>query len=293
MTEPILFETQGFIAKITLNIEKKLNALTGDLIFQLGSLLEEIAERGDIYVTLLTGNGRYFSSGADLASLGSGQGTEDQKRKYWLETRESYFSSSTKRCLSALYLYANFSVASHNMRNCKAFYEHPKILIAALNGPVIGYPACLIAFCDFVYAVEDAYLATPFASLGLVAEGVSSFAFAQRMGLTKANEALILGKRISAPDLKQSGFLSCIFPKQLDSTAFHTLVLDKIRADFGGTISKDSMLEIKRMIRQPYMKTLDAQNLEEAMVGWRRFVKGVPQQHFRKVAEARKKGSKM
>lgn len=62
MPQNILFRIDGFIAVITLNNPEKLNALTTEDLFRLGSLLEEIAEMPDIYATLITGNGRYFSS---------------------------------------------------------------------------------------------------------------------------------------------------------------------------------------------------------------------------------------
>ncbi len=60
--EQISFTTHGKIAIITLNIEKKLNALTQDLYYRLSCLLREAARRDDIYITILTGKGRFFSA---------------------------------------------------------------------------------------------------------------------------------------------------------------------------------------------------------------------------------------
>ena len=53
---------RGYIAIITLNNEKKLNALNQDDYYRLSQLLREVAERNDVYVTVLTGKGRYFSA---------------------------------------------------------------------------------------------------------------------------------------------------------------------------------------------------------------------------------------
>jgi len=178
-------------------------------------------------------------------------------------------------------------VTSHNIRNARAFYTHPKILVTALNGPVIGYPAALVAFSDFIYAAENVYLSTPFASLGLVSEGVASYSLTQRMGITKANDALIRGKRISSPELLQCGFLNDILPAKA-GRSFKELALEKVRNDFGDSLDKDSMLRIKALIRRPYMRTLDEHGLAEAFVGWQRFVDGLPQQHFRKFSAGRK-----
>ena len=54
--------THGKIAIITLNVEKKLNALSRDLYYRLSCLMREVAARDDIYITILTGKGRYFSA---------------------------------------------------------------------------------------------------------------------------------------------------------------------------------------------------------------------------------------
>lgn len=62
MEEQITLTTQGKIAIITLNVEKKLNALTRDLYYRLSNLMREAAARDDIYITILTGKGRYFSA---------------------------------------------------------------------------------------------------------------------------------------------------------------------------------------------------------------------------------------
>ena len=61
-SEPITLELQGKIAIITLNLERKLNALTPDLYYALGKLLREVATKDEVFVTVLTGEGRYFSA---------------------------------------------------------------------------------------------------------------------------------------------------------------------------------------------------------------------------------------
>ncbi len=64
--EQISLSTQGKIAIITLNLPHKLNALTQDLYYRLSCLMREVAKREDIYITILTGKGRYFSAYAPL-----------------------------------------------------------------------------------------------------------------------------------------------------------------------------------------------------------------------------------
>ena len=60
--QEVLYETRGRIAILTLNLPKKLNALTQDHYYRLAVLMREIAARDDITITILTGNGRFFSA---------------------------------------------------------------------------------------------------------------------------------------------------------------------------------------------------------------------------------------
>lgn len=58
----ILVEYKGKVAIITLNVPKKLNALDGNLYYQLARAMHEVAAHDEIYITILTGKGRYFSA---------------------------------------------------------------------------------------------------------------------------------------------------------------------------------------------------------------------------------------
>jgi peroxisomal 3,2-trans-enoyl-CoA isomerase len=58
----VTLEYRGKIAIITLNIEKKLNAMTQPFYFRLSQLMREVAKRDDVTVTVLTAKGRFFSA---------------------------------------------------------------------------------------------------------------------------------------------------------------------------------------------------------------------------------------
>lgn len=60
--EAITLTTSGKVAVITLNLPHKLNALTQELYFRLATLLREAGAHDDIFITVLTGKGRYFSA---------------------------------------------------------------------------------------------------------------------------------------------------------------------------------------------------------------------------------------
>ncbi|MCJ1405092.1 hypothetical protein MMC11_008318 [Xylographa trunciseda] len=264
--EQITLTTQGKIAVITLNLPEKLNALTADLCYYLSTLLRQIAAQDDIYITVLTGKGRFFSAGADVRMPRAVPPGADIRR-HWLTT-----------------------FLANNLDVTNAFYTHPKILVVALNGPVVGLSAALISWADFIYCSPHAFLLTPFSSLGLVAEGGASRAFVQRLGISKANEALIMSKRITSEEMLATGFVNKIFQTGKDEDEkFFGLVMKEVEERFGSHLNNESLIRIKALIRKPERDAMDAQGVLEVYGGLERFAAGIPQEEFRKIASGEKK----
>lgn len=189
-----------------------------------------------------------------------------------------------------IYRYWLRNFVANNLNITQAFYSHPKILVSALNGPAIGLSGAIIAFSDFIYCVPHAFLLTPFSSIGLVAEGGASRAFVQRLGISKANEALIMSKRITSQELLACGFVNKIFDcKKGEDEKFLSLVLDEVQERLGPHLIGESMLKIKALIRKPEREILDAQGVAEVFGGLERFMSGVPEQEFKKLASGEKK----
>jgi peroxisomal 3,2-trans-enoyl-CoA isomerase len=209
-----------------------------------------------------------FRSGADVGISRSQEGAEADLRRHWLK-----------------------SFVSNNLFITHAFYTHPKILVTALNGPAVGLSAALIAFSDFIYAAPHTFLLTPFTSLGLVAEGGASVGFVQRLGISKANEALIMSKRITCPELLQCGFVNKIVDvgDKNNSDKFLAEVLKEVNDRLGDHLNNSSMIQVKALIQGPNRKALDAQGVSEVFGGLERFMSGIPQEEFRKVASGEKK----
>lgn len=179
---------------------------------------------------------------------------------------------------------------AQNLDITNAFYTHPKILITALNGPAIGLSAALISFSDFIYAAPHAFLLTPFTSLGLVAEGGASKSFVQRLGISKANEALIMSKRITAEEMLQVGFVNKIVPTgKNEQERFLEDVLCEVDDRLGDHLNSESLLRVKALIRKPEREMLDGQTVAEVFGGLERFTAGIPQEEFRKMASGEKR----
>lgn len=116
----------------------------------------------------------------------------------------------------------------------------------------------------------------------------------QRLGISKANEALIMSKRLTSAELLHVGFVNKIFdvgnPKDSDfSDKFIAEVLKEVEDRMGDHLNGDSMIKIKALIQEPLKKTMDAQGVAEVFGGLERFLSGVPQEEFRKLASGEKK----
>lgn len=131
----------------------------------------------------------------------------------------------------------------------------------------------------------NTFLLTPFTSLGLVSEGGSSFTFVRRLGLSKANEALLLSKKIPASELHSCGFVNAILPEE----NFHENVVNKVKEDFGPHLNHDSILRVKKLIRQQFNKGLHENNVEEVYGGLERFMAHIPQEEFAKMKRGEKR----
>ncbi|KAI0527891.1 ClpP/crotonase-like domain-containing protein [Xylaria bambusicola] len=266
MAEKIKVSYSGRIATITIDNEKKLGALDLEGYYALAKAMREVAARHDIYITILTGKGRYFSAGADV-SVGRSHPPGTDLYKEWLR-----------------------SFVSNNLNITQAFYSHPKVLIVALNGPAVGLSAALTGFADFVYAAPHTFLLTPFSSLGLVAEGGASQAFVQRLGISKANEALIMSKRISVEELVATGYVNKVFEcEKGDDEGFMRQVLHEVDDRLGEHLVGESLTGIKALIRKPEREILDRQTVAEVFAGLNRFTTGVPQGEFQKLASGQKR----
>ncbi|VUC29022.1 unnamed protein product [Clonostachys rosea] len=265
---PISLEYKGRVAVLTIDNQQKLNALTQAGYYDLAQKLREIATHDEVFITVILAKGRYFSAGADVTIARATPAAGDVDiHKHWLQ---------------------NF--VAFNLNITHAFSTHPKILVVGLNGPVVGLSAAIVAFADFIYAAPHTFLLTPFSSLGLVAEGGASHALVQRLGPARANEALIMSKRITADQLVQTGFVNAIFDVEKgDDVRFHQLVLKEVDERLGEHLSGSSLVGIKKLIRRPELEITNEQNVHEVFAGLERFVQGIPQEEFRKIASGEKK----
>ncbi|KAJ7940685.1 ClpP/crotonase-like domain-containing protein [Mycena leptocephala] len=248
------------IATITLRRPATLNSLTAEDYTAFANTLRAIDKRDDVLVTVWQATGKWFCAGTDVKSAG-GRAPTGELRDSLLE----HAVRTTTDCGHAL-------------------YSHSKILVVALNGPVMGIAAAFLGYFDFIYCMPNAWLSVPFTFLGIIAEGGSSVTFVNRMGLAKANEVLIWGKKKDAQELYECGFINKILPLQ-SPQSFHAAVRAIILEDLRG-LDPAALLVVKRLIRAGLTEknNPDAVNLRESYAQAERFASGVPGKQFLKIA---------
>jgi len=258
MSIPTLSISDG-IATITFNRPKSLNAITIEDYAKFSETLRAVDTRDDVVMTLIQATGSWFCAGTDV------------------RPKEGSFSSSKRE---------NFlnRVAISNTDCSQALYSHSKLLVAALNGPVLGIAAAFLGHFDFVYCMPNAWLSVPFCFLGIISEAGSSVSFVNRMGLSKANEVLLFGKKLDADELLACGFVNKIFPQQ-SCEAFHASVRNHLLEQLDG-LDPVALLKSKALIQFGVNEknSKDGTNLRESYIQAGLFASGVPERRFGQIA---------
>ncbi|KAI7892326.1 ClpP/crotonase-like domain-containing protein [Mucor mucedo] len=203
------------VVELAFSRPKRYNALSALSYRDWLAAIQWAATCDAVKVVVLTGRGKYYTSGQELVAPDtSPEGVENSKKR----------RNVTKTLVDEL---INF----------------PKLLIAGVNGPAIGFGVTSLALCDIVYSVPEATFGTPFMKLGFCAEGCSSILFPKIMGPSKANEMLLMGRTFTAQELEQCGFISQLIP--LEGFKEKILEIAEKAAEFSGV----AMGITKKLIR--------------------------------------------
>lgn len=249
------------IATITLKRPESYNALTPQDYDDFAEALRVIDKREDVLVTIWQATGKYFCSGTNVDLSPSAQAPPETERQFFIQR-----------------------VTRSNTDVTHTLYTHSKILVAALNGPVLGIAAAFLGQFDFIYALPHVWLAVPFSYLGLISEAGSSVSFVERLGLPLANEALLFGKKLTAGDLERSGFINKVFPDQ-SIESFHASVRVHLLEELRG-LDPRALLTTKALIKagRRERNTPEAVNLRESYAQAAQFATKVPQKRFMELA---------
>ncbi len=182
-TEPtVLYEVDGHVATITYHRPAKLNAINGAMRVELNATWQRFLADDDAWVAIVTGSGRAFCVGADLAD---GDSAGVFPGSFWEMPTINSFESGL---------------------------EVWKPTIAAVGGYCLGYGLTAVAACDFVIAADDAQFGMPEVRLG-VPTVVGAIRLPQRVPMQFALELLLTGDRIDAHRAREIGLAGWVVPR--------------------------------------------------------------------------------
>ena len=193
MTEPNapVYETirltcEGAVATITLNRPQRLNAAPPQMFVEIGAALRQLHGLG-ARALVITGEGRAFCSGADLAGRANGP------------TQEPAATSRGAGAYKAL--------TEHYSPTMLALSRLNIPVIAAVNGVAAGIGCSLALAADFAIAARSAYFLEAFVNIGLVPDGGATWMLPRLVGKARATEMMMLGERIPADKAEAWGLI--------------------------------------------------------------------------------------
>jgi 2-(1,2-epoxy-1,2-dihydrophenyl)acetyl-CoA isomerase len=168
----------GDVLTITLNRPERLNAAPPQMFDEVGDALDRLEGARAV---LITGEGRAFCSGADLAGRGESAASGGQ---------------NAYRALTRSYNPTMMKLARLDVP-----------VVTAVNGPAAGVGCSLALAADFAIAGESAYFLQAFVNIGLVPDGGASWMLARLVGKARATEMMLLGERIPAAKAEAWGLI--------------------------------------------------------------------------------------
>jgi 2-(1,2-epoxy-1,2-dihydrophenyl)acetyl-CoA isomerase len=176
----ILYGVDNRTATITLNVPGKLNALDVTLAEELTTAMAEAAQDDEVRVVVVTGTGRAFCAGGDVA----------------------YFTS--------LDLEGSIAFIKQAQALIGAFTETPKPVLAAVNGFAVGAGFSLALLSDIVVSSDKAVFGLAFVNIALIPDLAALYFLPRAVGLQKAKELAFSGKNIDAAEAYRLGIVNTV-----------------------------------------------------------------------------------
>lgn len=195
--ETLSIEKRGAIGRILLDRPAKRNALDPRMAWELADVLREFEGDGEVRAVLIRGAGGHFCSGGDLAP---DRGADPEAARHPSRARPGSPSAVTLDVMNRVY-----------GRAIRALHEHPKPVVALVEGVAAGAGANLAFACDLVYAASDARFCEIFVRRGLALDCGGSWLLPRLIGLQRAKELAFFGDWISAETAKSYGLVCEVY----------------------------------------------------------------------------------
>ncbi len=177
--EFILVDREGPLLTITLNRPERLNAMAPAMADEIGAAFYDL---GDARAVLITGAGKGFCSGADLAARGERSAFQTKGGSHL--ALQNHYNPAVSQVLRA-----------------------PVPVICAVNGPAAGVGCSLALAGDFVLAGKSAYFLQAFVNIGLIPDGGSTWLLSRAIGRARATRMMMLGEKIGAEQAEEWGLI--------------------------------------------------------------------------------------
>jgi 2-(1,2-epoxy-1,2-dihydrophenyl)acetyl-CoA isomerase len=191
----ILYEARQGVARITLNRPDVLNSFDTGMSLSLQQILAEVARDTTLRAVYLTGAGRAFCAGQDLAEAAPSDelGVQD-------------FGAHVRKLYNPLVL---------------ALRRLPKPVVCGVNGVAAGAGANLALACDIVIAAEEAAFLQAFVKIGLVPDTGGTWFLPRLVGSAQAAALALLGEKLSAARALELGLIYKVCPAgELEATGY-------------------------------------------------------------------------
>lgn len=182
MEETVCYEQHEAVALISLNRPDALNGFTTPMCAELVNAIETAHADDSIRALVLTGEGRCFSTGADLkAGL-------DSKPDMWAKLQDEFRPPM------------------------QAIADIPKPVIAAVPGFAAGIGLSFALYCDLVVMADDAFLLSPFTTISLIPDGGANWLLVRQLGYHRAFQLSVESERIDAHRCLELGLANKVVP---------------------------------------------------------------------------------
>lgn len=232
MTEPtVLYETRGAVALITLNRAQALNSFTRQMHRELWQALDRIEADKTVRAAVLTGAGRGFCAGADLAEFDFEPGPDLVQRADPGPVIEQAFNPTVRKLMAL---------------------RVPTV--AAVNGVAAGAGASLAMTCDLAVAAPAASFIQAFSKIGLIPDAGGSWFLIKKLGLARAMGCAMLGDKVSAQDAKEWGMIWDVAPEGQDCVEAAMALAQRL-----AVMPTQALVRTRHLLRAAASHDLDAQ----------------------------------
>jgi 2-(1,2-epoxy-1,2-dihydrophenyl)acetyl-CoA isomerase len=232
MTEAtVLHEQRGAVALVTLNRPQALNSFTRQMHHDLWAVLEKINGDKGVRAAVITGAGRGFCAGADLAEFDFAAGPDLVERANPGPIIDKAFNPTVRKLMAL---------------------RVPTI--AAVNGVAAGAGASLAMTCDLAVAASNASFIQAFSKIGLIPDAGGSWFLIKKLGLARAMGCAMLGDKVSARDAKEWGMIWDVAPEGEDCVAAALKLAERM-----ATLPTAALVQTRHLLRAAASNDLDKQ----------------------------------